>query len=140
MLYEVITLSSANLTAWWPFLCCSVAVYGLLPRCLLLLIGWLKQRKTLEKLHFATLNFRSLLQRMTAPRGDTNGVTETKSGPGPQPYTPKTAPIRTPVVHEPESSPLTGNSVSARQEPISKAQPLALALVLIPEELYPEFV
>ena len=24
-------LSSANLTAWWPFLCCSVAVYGLLP-------------------------------------------------------------------------------------------------------------
>ena len=28
-------LATTDLVAWWPFLCCSVAVYGLLPRCLL---------------------------------------------------------------------------------------------------------
>ena len=70
-------LATSDLVAWWPFLCLSVLMYGLLPRCLLLLLGLVQQRRALEQLHFATLGIRPLLRRMTAPRVDTNGVRET---------------------------------------------------------------
>jgi len=69
-------LATIDLVSWWPFLCCAVLVYGLLPRCLLLVLGLLRQRQALAQLHFATLDLRPLLQRMTAPRIDTNGVRE----------------------------------------------------------------
>ena len=67
-------LATGDLISWWPFLCCAVLVYGLLPRCLLLVLGRVQQRRALEQLHFATLGIRPLLRRMTAPRIDTNGV------------------------------------------------------------------
>ena len=66
-------LATGDLVSWWPFLCCAVLVYGLLPRCLLLVLGLVQQRRALEQLHFATLGIRPLLRRMTAPRIDTNG-------------------------------------------------------------------
>jgi hypothetical protein len=71
-------LVTADLVAWWPFLCCAVLVYGLLPRCLLLVLGLVQQRRALEQLHFATLGIRPLLRRMTSPRIDTNGVRDTE--------------------------------------------------------------
>ncbi|WP_028319633.1 DUF2868 domain-containing protein [Desulfobulbus elongatus] len=75
-------LETANLVAWWPFLCCAVLVYGLLPRCLLLIVGLAQQRRTLDQLHFATLDLRPLVQRMTVPRIDTNGLRqEGQTGP-----------------------------------------------------------
>ncbi len=70
-------LATADLLSWWPFLCCAVLVYGLLPRCLLLVLGMVQQRRVLEQLHFATLGIRPLLRRMTAPRIDTSGIRET---------------------------------------------------------------
>lgn len=123
-------LATADLVAWWPFLCCSVAVYGLLPRCLLLLVGWIRQRQSLEGLHFASLAFRPLLQRMTSPRIDTNGVVEPVAARKPAqpvfaPVAPESEPKSRPMVEEP--APAGEKSTSAAQE---------RALVLIPEELY----
>lgn len=69
-------LATADLLSWWPFLVCAVLFYGLLPRCLLLVLGMVRQRQTLEQLHFATLSIRPLLRRMTAPRVDTQGLPE----------------------------------------------------------------
>ena len=51
-----------------------MAVYGLLPRLLLLALGLWRQQRALDQLHFASLGFRPLLQRLTAPRLDTNGT------------------------------------------------------------------
>ncbi len=65
---------TSDLVSWWPFLCCAVAVYGLLPRLLLLALGLWRQQRALDQLHFASLGFRPLLQRLTAPRLDTNGT------------------------------------------------------------------
>jgi len=70
----IVHLQTVNLVAWWPFLCCAVLMYGLLPRCLLLILGVTRQRRTLAQLNFAALEFRSLVQRMTTPRIDTNGL------------------------------------------------------------------
>jgi hypothetical protein len=78
-------LATADLLSWWPFLCCSVAVYGLLPRILLLVIAWNAQHRLLEQLRFSSLLFRPLLQRMTAPRIDTNGVIEPGARQRPEP-------------------------------------------------------
>jgi Protein of unknown function (DUF2868). len=72
----IVLLETANLVAWWPFLCCAVLVYGLLPRCLLLILGLVRQRRALSYLDFASLDFRLLVQRMTTPRIDTNGFKE----------------------------------------------------------------
>jgi len=69
-------LETAHLVAWWPFLCCAVAAYGLLPRCLLLILGLARQRRALAQLHFATLDIQALVQRMIAPRLNTNGLRE----------------------------------------------------------------
>lgn len=70
-------LTTEALVSWWPFLCAAVAVYGLLPRLALLVLGMVQQQRALNRLHFATLGMRPLLQRMTAPRIDTNGVPAT---------------------------------------------------------------
>ncbi|MGD9947702.1 MAG: DUF2868 domain-containing protein [Desulfobulbus sp.] len=123
-------LATADLVAWWPFLCCSVAIYGLLPRCLLLFIGWLKVRRSLEGLHFASLNFRPLLQRMTAPRIDTNGVLK----PANAPEMPQPVPGPVPSESAPLAVPMVGEPVVIREESVQAEQ--ELALVLIPEELY----
>lgn len=69
-------LATADLVSWWPFLCCAVVTYGLLPRIGLLMLGLVGQRRALDALHFATLSIRPLLQRMTTPRIDTNGERE----------------------------------------------------------------
>ncbi len=69
-------LTTGALVSWWPFLCAAVVVYGLLPRLALLVLGLVQQQRALDKLHFATLGIRPLLQRMASPRIDTNGITE----------------------------------------------------------------
>ena len=69
---------TSDLVSWWPFLCCAVAVYGLLPRLLLLALGLWRKQRALDQLHFEGLGFRPLLQRLTAPRIDTNGTLEHK--------------------------------------------------------------
>nr|WP_320010168.1 DUF2868 domain-containing protein [uncultured Desulfobulbus sp.] len=105
VLKEGIThLASTDLVSWWPFLCWSVVLYGLLPRCVLLAIGCLQQRQALEALNFGSLNFRPLLRRMTAPKVDTSGVHKK------QPVSPASKPVPEPEVVTPKipSPPDTG--------------------------------
>ncbi|MCL2459423.1 MAG: DUF2868 domain-containing protein, partial [Desulfobulbus sp.] len=119
-------LETANLVVWWPFLCCAVAVYGLLPRCLLLILGLARQQRALAQLHFATLDIRPLVQRMTAPRLDTNGLREeTRDGSA---RTPVPAPAA-----EPEHMTAHGPGQASQA-----AMPLAEGgrwVLLIPDEL-----
>ena len=60
-------LSSTALTSWWPFLCLSVAVYGLLPRLLLYLGGTVVANRLLKTFQFDSANHQQLLQRMQTP-------------------------------------------------------------------------
>lgn len=125
-------LNSADLQSWWPFLCLSVAVYGLLPRCLLLAFGWLRQRRALEQLHFASLQFRPLLQRLTAPRLDIQGEDASVGTPAP----PAAAPVLVarnvefPQVVTPDPAPVAAIAPA----PSSTIQ--GPALLLIAEELF----
>ena len=124
-------LITSDLVAWWPFLCCAVAFYGLLPRCLLLALGLARQRQALEQLHFATLGVRPLLQRMTVPRLEAKGSAQSPGDAAPAP----------PVV----APPATGvGENNAETEPAPPLRPLApvsgttSAVLLIPDELYQE--
>lgn len=49
------SLANENLVSWWPFLVCSLLVYGLLPRLLLWLVAWGIVRRQLRKLGFDSL-------------------------------------------------------------------------------------
>ena len=49
------SLANENLVAWWPFLVCSLLVYGLLPRLLLWLVAWGIVRWQLGRLGFDSL-------------------------------------------------------------------------------------
>jgi hypothetical protein len=115
-------LATGDLVSWWPFLCCSVLVYGLAPRCLLLTLGLVQQRRALAQLHFATLDLRPLLQRMSAPRIDTNGAQDGVIRPdNMQPAAPAPLAAAPPVCSPPEPLP-----------------EVARWSLLIPDELYEE--
>jgi len=71
-------LTTPNLVSWWPFLCCSVFFYGLVPRLGMLLWGWTAQKRCLE--HCPQINrpeVRRLLQRMKTPAVVTSGEKKT---------------------------------------------------------------
>ncbi len=69
-------LATHDLTSWWPFLCMSVLVYGLLPRLTLLLIGVVRQRRDLAALRFDHGRYRQLLHRMRTPLVSTKAPAE----------------------------------------------------------------
>lgn len=50
--------------AWWPFLCYSVAVYGFLPRAILLAWAAWKQRQALARIPFDQADCQALLARL----------------------------------------------------------------------------
>lgn len=115
-------LATGDLVAWWPFLCCAVAVYGLLPRCLLLVLGEVQQRRALDQLHFATLDIRPLLQRMTGPRLDTNGEQTT-----------------VPAAPEPAMKELPVESDTVLLQPMEQAgRGGSVCCLLVPDELFEE--
>lgn len=118
-------LATADLQSWWPFLCYSVAVYGLLPRCLLLLFAWVRQGRALEQLHFASLQFRPLLQRLTAPQLDTQGMGSS---------VPPHAAAASPAPHTGVSKSTPAPAVVAARPTECSAQ--GWALLLIADELY----
>ncbi len=74
-------LATPDLTAWWPFLCSCVAVYGLLPRLLLLLAGWAGIRWRLARLPLAHGDCDRLLARMLSPGLKTGGRPDHAPGP-----------------------------------------------------------
>ena len=115
-------LASGDLVAWWPFLVWAVAVYGLAPRCLLLVLGVLRQRRSLEHLHFATLAIRPLIQRMTAPRVETSGYKEHSE----------------PKMVNPTTPTATGPVVTVSVQPVTATEPNAGSgrlILLLPDEL-----
>ena len=128
-------LETANLVAWWPFLCCAVLVYGLLPRCLLLILGLARQRHILAELNFSTPEHRSLVQRMTTPRIDASGLAEEE-----RPETVRTAvsePVTDSAGFHPEAAhfPQDGRWVLLIPDELDE-EPLRAALV---GQLRPEF-
>jgi len=73
-------LSTPNLVSWWPFLCLAVLVYGLLPRCGLVMAAVVAQHRYLGALDFRQGNCEQLLQRMTTPLVTTRGRAVDDSG------------------------------------------------------------
>ena len=127
----MVHLATSDLVAWWPFLCCAVAFYGLLPRCLLLTLGLIRQRQALEQLHFATLGLRPLLQRMTVPRIDAKGAPEPAESAAPAP------PVRAALeaVVGGDENPLNAEPDLPLQPFVPVAEGMS-AVLLIPDELY----
>lgn len=72
-------LSTVDLVSWWPFLLFSVGVYGLVPRCLLLLWGLVQQGGVRKKLPaLDSMPVTMLLRRMTTPLVSSAGVPQSK--------------------------------------------------------------
>jgi len=61
-------LTTPDLVAWWPFLCFAVLFYGLLPRLILFIFGWLSQRYLLNKIELSHATCDQLVDRLTLPR------------------------------------------------------------------------
>lgn len=61
----IAALANDNLAAWWPFLCMSLLVYGLLPRLTLLAVAWVRLRKLEDG--FAHPDLTRIIDRMRAP-------------------------------------------------------------------------
>jgi hypothetical protein len=66
-------LATQDLVSWWPFLCAALVIYGLLPRLLLLMGGYIRYRHQLDALELRNPEIRWLLQRMTTPQVETDG-------------------------------------------------------------------
>ena len=71
-------LATHDLVSWWPFLCLSVACYGLLPRLILFIIGVFQQRRELIGLRFNHGRYRQIVHRMQTPLVSTRATTATQ--------------------------------------------------------------
>ena len=60
-------LATGDLVSWWPFLCFSILVYGLLPRLILFIAGLYRQRRSLNQVDFTHSACDRLLMRMQTP-------------------------------------------------------------------------
>jgi Protein of unknown function (DUF2868) len=68
---------------WWPFLCCSVAFYGLLPRCLTLATAQIGAARVLARLPLDDVEVSRLLRRLMQPRVETRSP-DAEAGAAPQ--------------------------------------------------------
>jgi len=66
-------LATSDLVSWWPFLCLSVAFYGLIPRILMLVFGILGRNSRLRRTPFDHDVCDRLYRRMTTPELITQG-------------------------------------------------------------------
>ncbi len=66
-------LATRDLVSWWPFLCLSLIFYGLLPRLILLSLGFVSGKKALSRINFNHRTPISLYNRMKTPRIETGG-------------------------------------------------------------------
>lgn len=68
------SLATVDLVSWWPFLCCSVLFYGLLPRFALLFFGVFARNRLLRRIPSAEEpDLRRLVRRMITPTVETAG-------------------------------------------------------------------
>ena len=80
-------LSSAHLTAWWPFLAMGLLTYGVLPRLALTGLAVRAQSSALARIDTDQPRFRRLLVRMRSPNMDTRArerqITRAETRPAP---------------------------------------------------------
>lgn len=62
-----------DLVSWWPFLCFAVLTYGLLPRLILLFMGFMVHNRALLRINFSHRACQRLLNRMRTPLFSTGG-------------------------------------------------------------------
>ncbi len=74
-------LATTDLTAWWPFLCLSVLFYGLLPRIILLIAGYVLQYRALNRIDFHHRTCDQLIRRMLTPIVTTSGISSSRQSP-----------------------------------------------------------
>jgi hypothetical protein len=63
----IATLATKDLVSWWPFLCLGIFFYAVLPRLVLILLGFLVQRRAVDQFDFERPRFKKLLIRMQSP-------------------------------------------------------------------------
>lgn len=112
----IYNLSTPNLVSWWPFLCFSVLVYGLMPRLLLSVWAVFAKRRYLGSLDLRQGACEQLLLRMTTPRVTSRGS--------------EVAETAVPVEEETEPAP------SVCERPGIEPAATRKLLVLIPDEIY----
>lgn len=61
------SLSTSNMTAWWPFLCLSVFFYGFIPRFCLVIFSYWFYLITLKKYPMDNSDTRALIRDLTKP-------------------------------------------------------------------------
>ncbi|MBI9090401.1 MAG: DUF2868 domain-containing protein [Desulfobacterium sp.] len=71
----IYNLATRDLVSWWPFLCLSVVVYGLLPRLALLFWGAMAQDRALKGLGFDRWELKKLVNRLVTPIVSTEPLT-----------------------------------------------------------------
>ena len=64
-------LASSDLASWWPFLFLAVFCYCLLPRILLLGVGFVGCKRALFRVSFQRTDYNQLLHRLQTPRLET---------------------------------------------------------------------
>lgn len=71
----IYNLTTGDLVSWWPFLCFSIVVYALLPRLVLLALGAVAHKRSLNIHSFDTWETKKLVNRLVTP------IVTTESGP-----------------------------------------------------------
>ncbi len=109
-------LTNQDLVSWWPFLVCSLVVYGLLPRCLLWALCWLYVHRHIKRQRFDSLFCDRLWEAMTQKALETQ--TSPKSRPQAQPSPANSpAPLRNPLSVASSHSPRPRPHVSPKASP-----------------------
>lgn len=67
----ILHLATGDLVAWWPFIFLTVLFYGLMPRLLLVIVGYFKKHRALESLDFSHGACDRLIMRMKTPAIET---------------------------------------------------------------------
>ncbi|WP_028585255.1 DUF2868 domain-containing protein [Desulfogranum mediterraneum] len=117
-------LSTLDLVSWWPFLCCAVLSYGLLPRLGLLLFGFLRQRRLLSELpSMEDPGVRQLVRRLLTPLVESSGRKKEQPPPAGR-------------AEEPAQE-LPGDTAEAGSVPAPL--PVKSSWLLVPEELALDF-
>lgn len=116
-------LATQDLVSWWPFLCAALVIYGLLPRLLLLMGGYIRYRHQLDALELRNPEIRWLLQRMTTPQVETDGEHAAVRVRPQQPIYPVDIPQE-----------IAQESVAVDMPPATTAEGMH-SLILVPEEL-----
>ncbi len=72
----VFGLEASALQSWFPFICAAIMVYSILPRLLLVLVGWVGLRRAFARLSFQDADSQGVLRHMRGQRLQVSGSAE----------------------------------------------------------------